>query len=224
MKTRLGIVTIGQAPRDDIVPAMAKIIGPDVEITEKGALDDLNDNQIKDLSLGDMRYRLVSKLRDGSQIMMSKPDVIPLVQKKITELNEEGVELILVLCTGEFPEFESSCPILEAQKIVEQSISMFIGKNTTIGIVTPHKDQLEGIQKRIVDPAGKTVGIAFSPYQDPDRIGDAAANLRQMSPDIVLMHCMGYQASHGKALKKHIGRPVLVSNTVVAHMVAAVLA
>ncbi len=35
MKPRIGMVTIGQAPRVDIVPDMADILGPGIEIVER---------------------------------------------------------------------------------------------------------------------------------------------------------------------------------------------
>ena len=38
----VGLVTIGQSPRPDIVPDMAAIIGPGVDIREAGALDGLS--------------------------------------------------------------------------------------------------------------------------------------------------------------------------------------
>ena len=37
----VGLVTIGQSPRPDVVPDMAEITGPGVEIREAGALDGL---------------------------------------------------------------------------------------------------------------------------------------------------------------------------------------
>jgi hypothetical protein len=37
----VGLVTIGQSPRPDVVPDMVEIIGPGVEIREAGALDGL---------------------------------------------------------------------------------------------------------------------------------------------------------------------------------------
>ncbi len=37
--TRIGLITIGQSPRSDVVPDMAAVLGGDVEIVEAGALD-----------------------------------------------------------------------------------------------------------------------------------------------------------------------------------------
>ena len=53
----IGLVTIGQSPRSDVVPDMAAILGPAVEIREAGALDGLARSEIDALApTGDTRY------------------------------------------------------------------------------------------------------------------------------------------------------------------------
>jgi hypothetical protein len=46
MTTTVGLITVGQAPRSDVVPDMAAILGRDVEIVEAGALDGLTREQM----------------------------------------------------------------------------------------------------------------------------------------------------------------------------------
>ena len=46
MTLRVGTVTIGQAPRVDVTPDLMKILGPQVELVEAGALDGLGAEQI----------------------------------------------------------------------------------------------------------------------------------------------------------------------------------
>ena len=48
--TKIGLITVGQAPRSDVVPDMAAILGGDVEIVEAGALDGLGHDQIAPLA------------------------------------------------------------------------------------------------------------------------------------------------------------------------------
>src|SRR5207249_542441 len=48
-KARIGMVTIGQAPRADVVPDMAALL-PGVEIVEAGALDGLDRTAIASLA------------------------------------------------------------------------------------------------------------------------------------------------------------------------------
>ena len=48
--TTIGLITVGQAPRSDVVPDMAAILGADVEIVEAGALDGLAREEITPLA------------------------------------------------------------------------------------------------------------------------------------------------------------------------------
>ena len=48
--TKVGLITVGQSPRSDVVPDMAAILGGDVEILEAGALDGLSREQIAPLA------------------------------------------------------------------------------------------------------------------------------------------------------------------------------
>src|SRR5256885_7938966 len=72
MKPRVGMVTIGQAPRVDVVPAMADVLGPDVEIIERGALDGLGGDEIAQLAPESDDEVLVTRLTDGSSVFVGK--------------------------------------------------------------------------------------------------------------------------------------------------------
>jgi protein AroM len=65
MQQKIGMITVGQSPRDDIAPAMSRIIGPQIEILQKGALDGLSDAEIKGLMPGAAEARLCTRLADG---------------------------------------------------------------------------------------------------------------------------------------------------------------
>jgi len=65
MSHRLGAVTIGQAPRVDIVPELQVFLGADVEIVEAGALDGLSSEAVARLSPEPADQVLVTRMRDG---------------------------------------------------------------------------------------------------------------------------------------------------------------
>ena len=50
MKPRVGMITVGQSPRDDIVPNMSQVLGANIEVIEKGALDGLSTEEIHSLA------------------------------------------------------------------------------------------------------------------------------------------------------------------------------
>ena len=70
--TKVGLITVGQSPRSDVVPDMAAILGGDVEILEAGALDGLSREQIAPLAPEGDDEILVTRLADGSSVFVGK--------------------------------------------------------------------------------------------------------------------------------------------------------
>ena len=77
--TKVGLITVGQAPRSDVVPDMAAILGGDVEIAEAGALDGLTLPLIASLAPEGDDEILVTRLADGSSVFIGKTKMIPAI-------------------------------------------------------------------------------------------------------------------------------------------------
>ena len=108
--TKVGLITVGQSPRSDVVPDMAAILGGDVEIVEAGALDGLTREQITRLAPEGDDEILVTRLADGSSVFVGKSKVIPRIEAQIAALEDRGVTLNVLLCTGEFPQLAARRP------------------------------------------------------------------------------------------------------------------
>ena len=96
--TKVGLITVGQAPRSDVVPDMAAILGGDVEIVEAGALDGLSREQIAPLAPEGDDEILVTRLADGSSVFVGKSKMIPRIEAKIAALEDGGVEIGRASC------------------------------------------------------------------------------------------------------------------------------
>src|SRR5262245_26395739 len=110
--TRIGLITVGQSPRSDVVPDMAAILGADVEILESGALDGLDRAHIATLAPETDDEILVTRLVDGTPVFVGKTKMIPLIEARIAALEDRGVTLNVLLCTGEFPRLAVRRPFL----------------------------------------------------------------------------------------------------------------
>src|SRR6185295_685956 len=89
--TKIGMITVGQAPRSDVVPDMAAILGGDVEIIEAGALDGLTREQIAPLAPEGDDEILVTRLADGSTVFVGKTKMIARIEARIAALEDRGV-------------------------------------------------------------------------------------------------------------------------------------
>ena len=67
------------------MPGMQLFLGPEIQVIEKGVLDGLSLTQIqKPYPEADMTT-LVTRLADGSQVVIAEEAIIPKVQAKIDE-------------------------------------------------------------------------------------------------------------------------------------------
>ena len=89
----VGLVTIGQSPRVDVVPDMAAILGSGVTVRERGALDGLGRAEIAALAPRPGDDILVTRLADGTAAFVAKRHIVSRVQAAIGELERAGVTM-----------------------------------------------------------------------------------------------------------------------------------
>jgi len=110
---------------------------------EAGALDGLTIEDIKSIEFGADDYLLVSRMRDGTEIRITKRFVLPLLQEKIHELEAKGVGLTVIMCTGKFPQFESRGLVVTPQEILKGVLNGTLKKGR-LGVVYPAREQTKG--------------------------------------------------------------------------------
>jgi protein AroM len=126
MATRVGMITIGQSPRPDVVPEVVALVGRPMTVVEAGALDGLALAEVRRLAPGPTDDTLVTRMQDGVEVHVAKRHIIPRLQARIDRLGAE-VDVIVLLCTGHFPEFRSVVPLLEPQGLVDRIVQAVVG-------------------------------------------------------------------------------------------------
>src|SRR5690606_22877801 len=131
----IGVLTIGQSPRTDIVPSFQTILGNDVLIKEAGGLDRLTESEIANVYPDETDTTYISRLRNGESVKMGKSKILPLLQKELTELEKEA-SLIIVLCTGELQSLYSNKTIIYPDTILKHVVSATIHTGK-LGLIIP---------------------------------------------------------------------------------------
>ncbi|PYO57479.1 MAG: AroM protein [Candidatus Rokuibacteriota bacterium] len=221
MTRTVGMVTIGQAPRVDVVPEMAKLMGS-AEIIERGALDGLTPREIEPLAPAPGDELLVTRLRDGRAVFLAKRRVTPLVQQRIEELEAEGVALTVLLCTGTFHGLRARRPLVEPDKILLGMLRgiRFEGR---LGVVTPSARHVAQTEARWRSYGLDPVVVPLSPYDSghaPVSAPAIADALGAGSVGLVVLDCMGFRRETRVELEERLGVPVLAANLLVARLVA----
>ena len=145
VKMKVGAITIGQSPRADVVQELLPLMGEQVELIQAGALDGLTREDIQAFAPGPEDYTLISRLRDGSSVMFAERHILPQLQQCIDRLEEQGVNLILFLCTGDFPAvFHSKVPLIFPCKVLNGLVSALSNRGK-IAVVVPTPQHVEQI-------------------------------------------------------------------------------
>jgi len=218
---KIGIITIGQSPRTDVVPEMAAFLGPDVQILEAGAIDDLESKaDLAAVAPQAGETVLVSRLRDGREVLLGEERLLTRIQACIHQLEEAEANPLLLLCTGRFPPFSHQGLLLEPDRLLVHLVTGVLGTGGKLGVVVPRPEQ-EAWAREKWAPTGLTVVTASgSPYGPPSQVVAAAQQLKERAPDLIVLDCMGFRAEHKALVLEHTGIPTLLSNAAVARVLA----
>ena len=212
---KIGAITVGQSPRTDLIPEMEPILGDTVEIIQMGGLDGLTREEIAAFRPRPNDYVLVSRLADGTSVSFGESYVLPRMQECIHRLEDKGVSLILFLCTGQFPDFESKVPLIFPNNLLYGVVPAV--KSHLLTVLTPAKEQVEqGIQKWSPH-TGHVHMIPVSPYDGPDTVLSAAQAI-PAETDLILLDCIGYTVEMKKRIQELTGKPVILPRTLTARI------
>jgi len=214
---KIGMLTIGQTPRIDLLPTLVKILGDEHEIIEAGALDGLSLEDVKGIEILPDDYVLVSRMRDGTEVKITKRFVIPRVQEKITELEEKGVRLTVIMCTGAFPQYESKGLVVTPQEILKGVLNASLKKGK-LGVVYPTEEQMPGAQSNFGSDDVETYADVTSPYEGSEELEALAERLSAQNLDLILLNCFGFSSDLKKYIAEKTGVPTIQSNAVVARV------
>jgi protein AroM len=220
---RVGMITIGQAPRIDIVPEMREVIGPEIEIMEAGALDGLTLEEVKRFYPRRGDYILCTRMSDGTEVVVAKRFILPRVQQCIDLLTERGAEILVFICTGHFPPFSSKRLFVEAQKILDHFILALHGENERMGLLIPLSGQIEQARRKYRRLKGEMIIRSASPYASEDEVTQTAKELKKADPHLIVMHCMGYTQDMKKKVMEVTGKPTILARTLVARTLKEML-
>lgn len=216
---RLGIVTIGQAPRTDMVPRLRPLLGP-VEVVEHGALDPLGAADIAALAPEPGEQVLVSRLRDGTSARLAHDRVEPLVHRAVERAESAGADATLLVCTGSFGAVEHRRPLLFAERLLVHGVAA-LAAGMRVGVVCPDADQ----EAMTVDKWRPHTGVPLVACADPYRhdpapaVAASARRLAARGAQLVVLDCMGY-AESARTAAVAAGVPVVLARSLVARMAA----
>lgn len=222
MVRTLGIITIGQAPRDDIAALFAQHAPAGTRVVLRGALDGLSDaeiDQAKPESGGDTLY---TRLRGGHDVKISKKAVIACSPGAIARLRDDGCDAIVYACTGDFPPMTGDEGVLFPSRILN-GLATGLLPHGRLGLLIPLAEQAGKLAAKWARPGLEIVAEALVPSADAHGADAAARRLAAKKPDLVAMDCMSYTPTTKEQVKPALGVPTLLAITATGRVLREML-
>ncbi len=211
----IAAVTIGQAPRDDVVPEMRALV-PEAEWIQAGALDGLDRAALDRLAPSAADFPLVTRLSNGRSVVVGERAVLPCLQAAVRRL-EPAADLVIVLCSGTF-DLQSAVPLIFPGRVLAACVSSFQA-GTRLAVLTPLAAQVDAQRERWTRLGMSPSVHHADPYgaTDFDAVGRAA---RAAGAQLIVLDCIGYTGAMRAAVQAASGLPALLARTVAARLAA----
>lgn len=233
---KIGALTIGQSPRDDVAPEfLAACLPPpgaegSIKLVQAGALDDLSREEIHTLAPGAACSSacsdiLVTRLRDGSEVRIEERRILELLQRGIERLEAQGVSVIALFCTGEFPDFRARVPILRPDRILGHFVASVVepGRNRVVAVV-PSPLQKHAMKEKWQRMGVEVLTESLSPYTATAAdVESAAVRVAGLSPDLIILDCIGYSLAMKATFARTSGVPVVLPRTLLGRAAAELM-
>ncbi len=211
---KVGLLTIGQSPREDVVPEMNPFFLPQIKILEKGLLDNLNLEEIRRLKPKTGEIPLVTRLSKGSSVQLSEKKISSLLPEAIDSMKTKmKVKAVGILCTRNFQKTKfppwAIFPFNSLKFLITRIINV-----KCLGVVVPLEGQIDAAKKKW--KKDKVILEVKSPYARGKSWKEIAQNFSQKKVEIVILDCIGYKIKDKRALQKLLSVPVLLPRVVLA--------
>lgn len=216
--TAVHFLTIGQAPRPDVVPELLGFLGEAaarVTPVEAGALDGMSREEVLAVGPRNGEMPLVSRLATGEEVVVGE-GFLEERMGRLVDAVPDGA-LAAILCTGPFNAVRERRWLVKAGAAFDRALAAACPEGATVGMLIPEPRQEEDARRRV--PAGSRAIVAtHSPYVEARSVGDVLAPFRDA--DRIGLNCLGYTGALADEVERVTGKPVVLARRELARALA----
>jgi len=219
----LGVVVVGQSPRPDIVAQLRAVVGADIAIDLRGALDGLNRDQIGGIKPADGYDALFTRLPGGEAVKISKHAVERRALGVVDALAAQGVTATMMCCTGDFPLLEGQRGVVLPSNVLAGIVHALLPRGR-LGLFVPIPDQVGTLDQKWRRPGIEIVSLPMTPGCPDAEIDSAAEKMQALAPDLVVLDCMSYTQAMKDRVRQRLRVPVILGISAAARVVSELVA
>ncbi len=222
-------VTIGQAPRPDLLEPLFDRIDPrGVEVRQYGALDDVEPEALPAGSISEpppvtdprlehahqaqvgvsyrsrLAYPLTTRLADGRLATLDESFLAPYVQAAVSRGEADGAGATLLLCAGGFAGIAATRPLVRPFELAVATLRS-LGL-PDVGVAVPYERQVQPAERKYLEAGLFPIVRAAAPREVPDVFD------RQVSEGLVgaiVLDFVGHPSGDVDELRLVLGCPLV---------------
>ena len=219
-KFMLGILTLGQSPRTDIEPTLRAILGDSVLFVQRGGLDGLSDNAIKNLgpAQGEPGIETCVQAQGGGihGVFVAKKYLLPRLIAAAHEL-ETRCDAFFLLCSGQFPALKQAVPKLIEPIVFIHGVVTALAGHAHVCIIGPASDMADAPAQWRPYVAHVSTAAA-SPYDEKESLTRAACIAQTSGADYILLDDMGFTEEQRRLVRTVSGIRTLNAASITARV------
>ena len=196
------VLTIGQAPREDLQEELRDVLGAGWPIRVLGALDGMSLDEIQRLTPHEDADALHTHLPSGHDVVISKVEVTKRLHQLLVDAPSGPV---IVACTGTFVGLPERPALMYPSAVVRNLIDALLPAGR-LGVLVPLQEQVASFEASWTTTTRTPTVVSVTPGTSPDA---AIEVLRDAEVDLVVLDCFGYSSELLDAIRRGTGRPVL---------------
>lgn len=218
----VGVIVIGQSPRMKAEAELRRVLGPEVGIDLRGALDGLSRAEIDKIKPADGHDTLFTELPSGEGVVISKQVVTERTQAHIDDFAARGVDTTLMFCTGKFKGLRANGPVVFPSAVLSGIVGGLMPEGR-LGVFVPLPEQAAELGAKW-ERNGVAVHIEpLLPIAESAAAHAAADRMAAWGPDLVVMDCMGYSSAMKDVVRSAVGPRVVLAVSAAARSVQELL-
>lgn len=209
---RVGLISMGKSNRKNLKEDIGDILEPKFEIVGVGILDGYSFEEIREKFWPkDEESFIVSTIENEQMVKISESNAFKLINQKIQALEDDKIMCNMVICTGNFPEFNNEGILLIPERIIYSLLKAMNIKN--LGIIVPEEEQIKDSLKQYAE--FNPLIVAANPYGPIEEVRKACSNFSK-DTEIILLDCMGFTQKLKKIVEDETGLNVMLPRTLIS--------
>lgn len=217
---RVAFVTIGQSPRDDVVPDILRSLDGPIESLEYGILDEVSRDGLFEASPGPNDPALLTRLRDGSDVVLSMDWTSQRVREVYRDVAVREIDLVVLMSTILGDTVAPAGATVYCDRVIDRAVAGFAQAGQKVGIVL----SLGGQEDHIAHGNGGFDWVLVAIARPGDRKALSTALKILGGCDIIMLHSVSYSEADREVAKQISGKPVVLARHLVINAIRGALA